>query len=110
MRTVTNVTARCYGPETSCTTLTPAASDALIHGAQRRCKAGGINESEAIQAFRDSRAHYNAGDLNSDASLDNEGDVEPKYDPFSGHNNLDQALHDDLDVTDENMKWNKGGR
>jgi hypothetical protein len=39
-------------------TLTPATSTASIYGARRRRKVGGINEAEAIQAFRDSRAHY----------------------------------------------------
>jgi hypothetical protein len=53
-------------------TLTLAASAALIHGARRRRKVGGINEAEAIQAFRDSRAHYDAGDPDSDASLDDD--------------------------------------
>jgi hypothetical protein len=33
------------------TTLSPAASAALIHRARRRRKVGGINEAEAIQAF-----------------------------------------------------------
>jgi hypothetical protein len=33
------------------TTLASAASVALIHGARRRRKVGGINEAEAIQAF-----------------------------------------------------------
>ena len=53
-------------------TLIPAASAALIHGARRRRKVGGINEAEAIQAFRDSRAHYDAGDPNSDISSDDD--------------------------------------
>ena len=54
------------------TTLTPATSVALIHGARRRRKVGGINEAEAIQAFRDSCARYDAGDPDSDASLDDQ--------------------------------------
>jgi len=53
-------------------TLTLAASAALIYGARRRRKVGGINEAKAIQAFRDSCAHYDTGDPDSDASLDND--------------------------------------
>jgi hypothetical protein len=45
-------------------------STALIYGAWRRRKVGGINEAEAIQAFQDSRAHYSAGDPNGDVSSD----------------------------------------
>jgi hypothetical protein len=40
------------------TTLTAAASAALVFGVRRRRKVGGINEAECIQAFRSSRAHY----------------------------------------------------
>jgi hypothetical protein len=33
-----------------------------------------------------------------------EDDAEPEYDPSSDDDNFDQALHSDLDATDENMK------
>jgi hypothetical protein len=54
------------------TTLTPAASAALIYGARRRCKVGGINEAKAIQAFQDYRARYDVGDPDLDASSDDD--------------------------------------
>ena len=55
---------RLKGP----TTLTPAASAVLIHGARRRRKVGGVNEAEVIEAFRSSRAHHDAGEPDSDDS------------------------------------------
>jgi hypothetical protein len=54
------------------TTLTPAASATLIYGARQRRKVGGINEAEAIQAFQDYCAHYDAGDPDLDASSDDD--------------------------------------
>ena len=59
------------------TTFTPAASSALINGAQRHCKVGGINEADVIQAFRSSRTHYDAGEPDSSAS-DSDGDMGPR--------------------------------
>jgi hypothetical protein len=50
------------------TTLSPAASAALIHGTRRRRKVGGVNEAEVIEAFRSSRAHHDAGEPDSDDS------------------------------------------
>jgi hypothetical protein len=50
------------------TTLTPTAAAVLIHGARRRRKVGGVNEAEVIEAFRSSRAHYNAGEPDSNDS------------------------------------------
>ena len=54
------------------TTLTPAASSALINGARRRRKVGGINEANVIEAFRSSRAHYDAGEPDSDTDSDDD--------------------------------------
>jgi hypothetical protein len=47
------------------TTLTAAASAALVFGVRRRRKVGEINEAECIQAFRSSRAYYAVGELDS---------------------------------------------
>jgi hypothetical protein len=57
------------------TTLTPAASSALINRARRRRKVGSINEAKVTKAFQSSRAHYNAGepDLSASDSNDNIG-------------------------------------
>jgi hypothetical protein len=84
--------------------LTPAASAAVIRRERRRRKVGGINEAEAIQALRDCLTCYDAGDPDSDASSENEDDVEPEYGPSSDNGNFDQALHGNLDVADENIK------
>jgi hypothetical protein len=40
------------------TTLSPAASAALIYSTRQRRKVGGVNEAEVIEAFRSFRAHY----------------------------------------------------
>jgi hypothetical protein len=47
------------------TTLTAAASAALVFGVQRRRKVGGINEAKCIQAFKSSCAHYAVRELDS---------------------------------------------
>jgi hypothetical protein len=59
------------------TTMSTAASTALISGAKRCRQVGGVNEAEAIEAFRSSRAHYEAGEPNSRSS-GSEGDGLPK--------------------------------
>jgi hypothetical protein len=48
--------------------LTPAATATLIQGIGGRCKVSGVNEAEVIAAFRSSRAHYEAGEPDSDSS------------------------------------------
>jgi|ERR1035438_2266031 hypothetical protein len=50
------------------TTLSPAASAALIYSTRRRRKVGGVNEAEVIEAFCSSKAHYDAGELDSNES------------------------------------------
>jgi hypothetical protein len=73
------------------TTITLAASAALIRRAWWWRKVGGINEAEAIQALRDCLACYDAGDPDSDASSNDEDNVEPEYSP-PDDDNFDQAL------------------
>jgi hypothetical protein len=64
------------------TTLTTAASAALVFGVRRRRKVGGVNEAEVIKAFRDSRAHHAVGELDSDNDSEEEyssdGDHRPR--------------------------------
>jgi hypothetical protein len=57
--------------------MSSAVSTALISGAKRRRQVGGVNEAEAIEAFRSSRAHYEAGESDSGSS-GSEGDGSPK--------------------------------
>ena len=49
-------------------TLSSTASNTLIFGQKRRCKVGGVNERQAIEAFRSSREHQAAGEPDSDDS------------------------------------------
>jgi len=52
--------------------LTHTASATLIRGIGGRRKVGGVNEAEVIAAFRFSRAHYEAGEPDSDSSQDSD--------------------------------------
>ena len=58
------------------TTLTTTASNTLIFGQKRQCKVGGVNERQAIEAFKSSCEHQAAGEPNSDDSelYDSNGD------------------------------------
>ena len=50
-----------------------ATSPTLLHSQRHRCKVGGINEIDVIQAFQQSHAHRNAGEPDSNVStLDND--------------------------------------
>jgi hypothetical protein len=61
------------------TTLPTAVSNALIYSSKRRRQVGRVNEAAAIEAFRSSRAHFNASESDSrDASSGSEGDGPPK--------------------------------
>jgi transposase-like protein len=50
------------------TTISPT----LLHSHRRRRKVGGINEIDVIRAFQQSCAHRDAGEPDSDASLDDD--------------------------------------
>jgi len=54
------------------TTLTAAASAALVFSVQQQRKVGGVNEAEVIKAFKDSRAYYAAKELDSNNNSEEE--------------------------------------
>jgi hypothetical protein len=59
--------------------MSAAVATALISGSKRRRQVGGVNEAEAIEAFRSSRAHFDAGEPDSGSgSSGSEGDGPPK--------------------------------
>lgn len=61
------------------TTISAAVATALISGSKRRRQVGGVNEAEAIEAFRSSRAHFDARESDSGSgSSGSEGDGPPK--------------------------------
>jgi len=90
------------------TTLTPAASSALINGARRRRKVGGINEAEVIEAFQSSRAHYDAGEPDSGAS-DSDDDMGPKKKQRRIGYSREKKLQAITYVTSTDMPGKKGG-
>jgi hypothetical protein len=47
------------------TTMSAAIATALISGSKRRRQVSGVNEAEAIEAFRNSRAHFDAREPDS---------------------------------------------
>jgi hypothetical protein len=68
------------------TTLTPAASATLIFSQKRRRKVGGVNEAQAIEAFKSSREHQAAGEPDSDESDDYDSDGDHRTRPKLSRN------------------------
>jgi hypothetical protein len=61
------------------TTLSTAASAALIYGARNRRRVGGINETDLVQSLGNSRAHAAAGEPDSDNSeAESDSDHQPR--------------------------------
>ena len=61
------------------TTLSAAASAALIYGAEKRRRVGGINETDLFQSLENSRAHAAAGEPDSDDSeAESDSDHQPR--------------------------------
>src|SRR5580700_12267761 len=67
------------------TSLSTAASAALIYGARNRRQVGGINETDLVQSLENSRAHAAVGEPDSDdseaeweAELDSDHRPQPK--------------------------------
>jgi hypothetical protein len=59
--------------------MSAAIATALISGSKRRRQVGGVNEAEAIEAFRNSRAHFDTREPDSrSTSSGSEGDSPPK--------------------------------
>jgi hypothetical protein len=67
-------------PKASTPPLTPTVSAAIVNGIRRRRrKIGGISEAKVIVAFSSSRAHYKAGEPDSDSSVDSEDEGNQVY-------------------------------
>jgi hypothetical protein len=75
------------------TTLSVAASAALICGAGKRRRVGGINETDLFQSLENSRVHAAVGEPDS-APLE--------FDP-SGDEEYKESVEGDSDIMDENM-------
>ena len=74
------IEANCPGPKPKAlTTLTTTASNTLIFGQKRRCKVGGVNEKQVIEAFRSSCEYQAAGEPDFDDSelYDSDGNYRP---------------------------------
>ena len=65
------VEAKRPGPISKLPTTTPPT---LLHSHRRRRKVGGINETNVIRAFQQSRAHQDAGEPDSDTSTSDSDD------------------------------------